>query len=639
MKNLLITVVLLLLFSCQEKQEYVQKHTSENQKKIVQHYNKSIQNEYKNLDTLYKNTQKLELLSLKEPKEFQAIITIISGLQNSNKGLYQLGIKNYEKAMFLLQSSAIDSLKAKALNGIGNNYKNTGDYPKAFKNLYASLALYEKNKDAIGICSVNNLLGDVYFQMDQPEKAKKHFQTGMKVLEKQKSSIVYLSAAHSLANFYGMTGDFDKALKIDEMGIRVSDSINVPKLKVSFMDNKANCYLFSNQMDSAYFYFKKCLELDLLIGNKKQIADSYSNLGQFFMMKKNYPEAEKQVKQSIALLKSIDAKPNLGKSYAILSEIYTSQNNYQKAFAVQKEQLANNRLMIEEKQAASLSEYKIVYETQKKESKIRFLELENEVRNLTIIEQQLKIKRKNYLMLLFGLLLTSFLATAYFWKNQQKLKNLYEREKTIKDTEEAERNRMAKDIHDDLGSGLSKINFLSEIISQKAIDFPDIKASTESIKETAKKMIENMRDMIWALNPENATLANLVARMREYTTDYLEDFAIEITYSIPKNIPQTPIKSEINRALFLVVKEAVTNISKHANATKIDFKIAISENYLRVQIKDNGCGFENQKTSGNGLKNMQSRIEEVGGRTEVDSKVGSGTRVKIEMKLTEIFKK
>lgn len=638
MKTRVLIAVFLLLFSCQKKQEVVRQIISENQKEIARIYTEVIQNSRTSSDTSYIAAQKIEEISQNEPNEYKAMAAIVLGAQNSDKGLYHLGIKNYEKALILLDTSAVDSLKAKALNGIGNNCTRIGDYPKAFKNLYASLTLYEKINDAIGIGSVNNLLGNAYLQMNQLEKAKTHIQTAMEVLEGHKSNMAYLSAAHTLANIYGASGDFESALKIDEMGIKVSDSINAMKMKVSFLDNKASCYLFSNRMDSAYFYFNECLKLDLIIGNKRQIADSYSNLGQFFLMKENYPEAEKQVNKSIELLKSIDAKPNLVKSYDILTEIYITQNQFEKAFAVQKEQRATNKLMIEEKEAASLSEYKIVYETQKKEAKIHFLELENKLSDLTILEQKQQLKRRGYLMAAFGLLMVMLLAIAYFWKNQQKLKNLIEREKAIKETEEAERIRMAKDIHDDLGSGLSKINFLSEIISQKSKEFPEIRSNTESIKETAKNLIDNMRDLIWALNPENATLANLVTRMREYTTDYIDDFAIDIEYSIPENIPQIAIANDIHRALFLVVKEAINNIAKHSKATKMDFKIDISEPDFTLTIKDNGIGFQNKSSRGNGLRNMQSRIERIGGTLTVNSELEVGTEVKITIELATIFK-
>lgn len=638
MKKSLLAIALVLLVSCQKKQQVVSTGISENQREITQIYNEVIENGQTTSDTLNKASEKLEQISQAEPNEYQAMVAIVLGAQNSEKGLYHLGIKNYEKALTLLDITSVDSLKAKALNGIGNNCTRLGDYPKAFKNLYSALTLYEKINDTIGIGSVNNLLGNIYLQRNQPEKAKTHIQTAMKVLEKHKSNMAYLSAAHTLANIYGQIGDLESALKIDEMGIRVSDSIKAMKMKVSFLDNKANCFLFSNRLDSAYFYYNECLKLDLIIGNKRQIADSYSNLGQFFMMKGNYPEAEKQVEKSIEILKTLDTKPNLLKSFDILTEIYIRQNQFKNALEIRNEQLAIHKLMIEEKEAAALSEFKIVYETQKKEAKIRFLELENKVSDLTIHEQQLQIRRRNYLMVGFGLLIILLLAIAYFWKNQQKLKNQIEREKAIKETEEAERIRMAKDIHDDLGSGLSKINFLSEIISQKSKQHPEIRSNTESIQETAKTMIDNMRDLIWALNPENATLTNLVMRMREYTTDYIEDYDIDIEYSIPENISQIAIGNEIHRALFLVVKEAVNNVAKHSKATKIDFSIDISEPNFTLIIKDNGIGFENQTSTGNGLKNMQSRIERIGGTLSVTSKLNVGTEVKISIRLTAIFK-
>jgi signal transduction histidine kinase len=392
-------------------------------------------------------------------------------------------------------------------------------------------------------------------------------------------------------------------------------------------------------MDSAYYYFNECLKLDIKIGNKKQIADTYSNLSQFFLMKKDYKTAEKHAKTSIVLLKTIDGKPNLAKSYDILSEIYTSQNQYQKAFEVQKERMANYKLMLQDREASASAEYKIVYETQKKEAKIKVLELENRVRNLKIEQQELQVKRSNYMLILFGLLLLFVLVVSYFWLQHQKLKSMLVREKVIKETEEVERIRMAKDIHDDLGSDLSKINFLSELISQQSKEFPDIFHSTESIKETAKKMIDNMRDLIWALNPENATLANLIARMREHTNDYLEDYPITIDYTIPDNFLQITVANEVHRALFLVVKEAIHNIAKHAKANKINFTLALTADELKCSIQDNGIGFISSNNKGNGLINMKSRIQEIGGTLSVNTKLKEGTEVVFEIKLNTIFKK
>lgn len=218
------------------------------------------------------------------------------------------------------------------------------------------------------------------------------------------------------------------------------------------------------------------------------------------------------------------------------------------------------------------------------------------------------------------------------------MKNQLIKEKIIRETEEQERLRIAKDIHDDLGSGLSKINFLSEIIFEKAEHLPDIRNSSESVKETAKKMIENMRDLIWALNSDNTTIANLVARMREYTTDYLEDFSIELKYSFPDKLPQTAITKESHRELFMVVKETLNNIAKHSKATAVFFKIEITALNLKLSIKDNGIGFDDTNKKGNGLRNMKSRLEAIGGTFDIISEKDLGTEISVTVPLQKIVK-
>ena len=231
------------------------------------------------------------------------------------------------------------------------------------------------------------------------------------------------------------------------------------------------------------------------------------------------------------------------------------------------------------------------------------------------------------------------LSGSYFYYSRLKLKNQLAKEKAIKETEEHERMRIAKDIHDDLGSGLSKINFLSEIIYGKSEHLPEIRHSSESVKETAKRMIDNMRDLIWALNPDNTTLPNLIARMREYTTDYLEDFPIEIKYSFPDNVPQTSINKESHRELFMIVKETLNNISKHSKATEILFNVNITNDNFSFSIRDNGIGFNEETIKrGNGLRNMNSRITALGGIFEVKSEPNKYTLIAVSVPLQKIIK-
>jgi two-component system NarL family sensor kinase len=636
MKCRILIVALVILTSCQQKTQpvAVSEHTSVSEEKIKECYRTSIS--WKT-DTV-SDFCDLDHIAGAKSKESQAMVHLIKGLHNSSKSQYRLGLKHYEKAFLLLQNSNADSLKAKALNGMGHNYKIFGEHKKAVEKVYEALTLYEKNKDSLGIGSALTLLGDIYFQLDQMPKAKDAYEKAMLVLKNHKSSIIYLSSAHSLANYYGMKGAFSQALQLDEMGIDICNSLNLPKMKVAFLDNKANCFLYSNQMDSAYYYFNECLKLDLINGNKKQIADTYSNLGQFFLMKKDLNEAERQIKKSIEILKEDNLRSNLSKALSILAAIYVQKKEFQKANEVNKELVANHKLILEEREASALAEYKIVYETEKKEARIEVLELENKVRNLKIKQQELQVKRSNYILVLLGVSFLFVLVIAYFWYHHVKLKSSLEKKLIVQETEENERIRMAKDIHDDLGSDLSKINFLSEILSKQSQQTPDLKRYTSLIQETAQKMIDNMRDLIWAMNPKNASLDNLVSRMREHTTDYLEDYQINTTYNIPENIPQKIVTSEAHRTLFLVMKEAVNNIAKHSGAKNVHIEIYFSEEDLKIVIQDDGKGFEISETNGNGLKNMKSRIEDLGGAFKVESKLVKGTTIIFEMQNKAVFK-
>jgi signal transduction histidine kinase len=187
---------------------------------------------------------------------------------------------------------------------------------------------------------------------------------------------------------------------------------------------------------------------------------------------------------------------------------------------------------------------------------------------------------------------------------------------------------------------LSKINFLSEIISQKTVDLPEIRNNSEAVKETSKKMIENMRDLIWALNPDNTTIANLLARMREYSTDYLEDYPIEIQNDFPENPPQTAITKEAHRELFMVVKESLNNIVKHSKASKVYFTAKINPSNLEFSIKDDGEGFDIESIkNGNGLRNMKTRLQSIDGQCNVVSEHTIGTEINVVVSLDKIIKR
>jgi signal transduction histidine kinase len=198
---------------------------------------------------------------------------------------------------------------------------------------------------------------------------------------------------------------------------------------------------------------------------------------------------------------------------------------------------------------------------------------------------------------------------------------------------EKERSRISKDMHDEVGSSLTKISILSELAKQKTNE-PGLKSDVEKISQSASEVVDNISEIIWAINPTNDTLDNLIAYIREYAVETLELKNIGYKIEIPDNIPQLSLTAEIRRNIFLVIKEALNNIVKYAQANMVHISVKFPDSMLEILIKDNGIGFDIEHTRifGNGLINMKKRIEDIRGEFKLDSKIGNGTEIRLRLK-------
>ncbi|MBI1344440.1 MAG: hypothetical protein GC171_16075 [Terrimonas sp.] len=195
---------------------------------------------------------------------------------------------------------------------------------------------------------------------------------------------------------------------------------------------------------------------------------------------------------------------------------------------------------------------------------------------------------------------------------------------------DAERDRISKDMHDEVGSGLTRIALMTELInSNQGLD-RKTRTGVDEIAGSARKLVDTMSEIIWALNPYNDKLENLLAYLREQTRHYFEPFH-EIDYQIhfPDQIPVISLSNEQRRNIFLVTKEALNNALKHAGATVISLSLCLNGDCCDFLVSDNGKGIASLKSrmGSNGLVNMQKRITEIGGKIEWMERDGGGTTV------------
>jgi len=224
-----------------------------------------------------------------------------------------------------------------------------------------------------------------------------------------------------------------------------------------------------------------------------------------------------------------------------------------------------------------------------------------------------------FLLLLLLLGIAYYFSTLYLDYKIRHEKLKLEKEQAV----DQERARISSDMHDDLGSGLSTIRLLSEIAKQK-ID-PSQAREIERISEAAGEMIDKMSEIIWAMNSSNDSLENLIAYMRSFAADFLEHAHITHQFSIPESIPNVKLSGGTRRNIYLAVKESLHNVVKHAQASEVMIEVNMQQHSMTILIRDNGKGFDQEKVRlfGNGLKNIQKRMQAVGGQADITSQNGT----------------
>ena len=224
----------------------------------------------------------------------------------------------------------------------------------------------------------------------------------------------------------------------------------------------------------------------------------------------------------------------------------------------------------------------------------------------------------------FSLFSLTLLAARYvFTRNFREKILILEKEQAI----EKERSRISQDMHDELGSGLTKISIMSEVAMTQLNDSSKAKNQLENISFSSRELVDNLQDIIWILNSKNDSLENLCAYIREYALKYFEPFNIEVSIEFPEKISMVKLSEDQRRNILLVFKETFNNISKHSACSEVLIKMLEQATTISFLIKDNGRGFDKAKIRNfaNGLSNMEKRMLVIKGSFVIHSGIKQGT--------------
>jgi signal transduction histidine kinase len=203
------------------------------------------------------------------------------------------------------------------------------------------------------------------------------------------------------------------------------------------------------------------------------------------------------------------------------------------------------------------------------------------------------------------------------------------REKVGRETRWVERSRIARDIHDDVGSALTQITLLGDLGSRGGRGPREMEAQFDRISRQAREAVRALDAIVWTVNPKNDILILTVSYLCQTVQDLTRDAGIRCRLEIPDEIPEMVLGAMVRHNLLLAAKEAVHNVLKHARSNVLRLRMECGEENLRMEVCDDGCGFETAEASTlrTGLDSMRQRMTDIGGSLEISSAAGRGTIV------------
>ena len=517
---------------------------------------------------------------------------------------------------------------------IANLWMNQNHFNEAVEYYLKSIALMEKlglGKELVAPYSnIANLFGKMEEYKQQELYAVKAVSAAKKYGTRTNIHMAYMMLAYS----FSLREENEMARKfLDSTRAYVDDIQNIDILFTHYAIS-AQVFKKLNQLDSAFYFLQQAFEASEKYNYPYGKAESQLQLGAIAFLQKKYLLAEQYLLAGIKEAITLNDYSSLDEGYKYLSDIYAATGRHQLAYEyyVKYKDMHDSAVNMQSKAFATELEKK--YETGKKDNQL--------------LLQQAEIQRKNiFNYVLIGGVLMVLIVTSLSFRNYQQKRKLQEqriseleaREKltateAVIKGEEQERSRLAKDLHDGLGGMLSGIKYSFNSMKGNLILTPENNQAFERSMDMLDSSIKEMRRVAHNMMPEALVKFGLDTALKDFCNDVNQSGALQVNYQ-SIGLEQQAIEQTTAITIYRIVQELVNNTMKHAAATSAIVQVSRSNGTISVTVEDDGKGFDTsvlQRPLGIGWSNIQSRVEYLNGKLDVQSEPGKGTSVHIELK-------
>lgn len=525
------------------------------------------------------------------------------------------------------------------------------------KSRYDSALYYTQQEERLAHATGNkNLLqlsystySQIYAQYEEYDKAIKYVNEAIPILRSLGDRPGLVLSYSNLAWYYIEMKEPDSAARYADTTLYYANAFEVYRHHAGVWNTRGLIAAMHGQYRQAVDCYREGISWADKTGNTYMKATCKTSMAYAYVELKQYAEAMEAVKAAKVFYDENDDLESLEICFNIMARAYSGLGKFEKAYKamVQKAMYHDSVFNMEKHMITNRLSFE--YETEKKQQQISELKRESDHQS-----QQAAIEKQKKRMATAGAMVLLLLGGIFYYMyrqrtklNQRLLQSLNELKQTqqqlikLEKEKEAEaiRLRISRDIHDDIGSSLTKIAMLGSLTSTQVKDkLPEVSDQLGKISDYARSVNNSMSEIIWAVNPKQDSLENLLGYMRVHTQEFLKDSNIQFKINFPDSVPPLQLNPDLKRSLFLVLKESLNNTLKHAGAKNIHITFAIEPlNTFTFTIADDGAGFalqtSMQSKSGNGLFNLQQRVEQAGCSFNITTAPGSGCTVLVKGRL------
>jgi two-component system sensor histidine kinase UhpB len=539
-----------------------------------------------------------------------------AGLIYRNEGRFNDALPYMQKALEgFVHLHEKTSIAGQLLN-IGNTYHDIGDFKNSVDYHLKALKMFEELKNKRGESFCNQSIGNDFVDLGRPQEGLPYLQKALAQKEELKDQRSIASAWAGLGNLFKSSKEYDKALFYHGKALKAAQDLKLTSEEALSQFNIGTIYVQTKDFSNASKYLKASKMLARQMGDSAMCKAVDAELIGIQSRLTTQHDNEQNLLGSLNTSLESGRKQTELSSYERLIEFYTSHKNYERAFFYQskfqrtRDSLQGSQVQLQIKQ---LEEQ---FNSEKKEKEIALLKKDQELKTIELKRQ----KTIQYAILtVVGLMgLMAFLIINRYLVIQRS-KRMVEIERV--------RNGIARDLHDDIGSTLSSINIISRMALHAKPD-ENTNGQFSKIEDHSRKMMDNMSDIIWSINPVNDTADKTVIRMKEFAAEILEPKNIAYGFKESGDLSDAQMSVTQRKNLFLIFKESLNNAAKYSQCTSITIDLAVSRNNFTFSVGDNGNGFDQGSIRrGNGLSNMEARAAMMGSTLKIESSPGKGTRI------------